>query len=84
MDFTLGASYDEMHRPGEAAKAYRAALDDDPDNADTEKALAASLLADGQLDEALVVLKQVVAADPGDVQSTVHISEIQRRQGTLR
>ena len=77
----MGASYDELHKPKEAAKAYRAALDEDPDNADTEKALSASLLADGQLDEALVVLKQIVATDPGDVQSTVHISEIQRRQG---
>ncbi len=81
IDFILGASYDELHKPKEAAKAYKASLDDDPDNADTERALAASLLADGQLDEALTVLKQLVATDPADVQSTIHISEIQRRQG---
>jgi tetratricopeptide (TPR) repeat protein len=81
LDFILGASYDELHKSKEAAKAYKAALDEDPDNPDTERALAAALLADGQLDEALVLLKQVVAAEPADIQSTVHISEIQRRQG---
>jgi tetratricopeptide (TPR) repeat protein len=81
IDFILGASYDELHKSKEAAKAYRAALDDDPDNPDTERALASALLADNQLDDALVILKQVVAADPSDVQSTIHISEIQRRQG---
>ncbi len=81
LDFILGASYDELHKSKEAAKAYRAALDEDPDNPDTERALASALLADGQLDEALTILKQVVAAEPADIQSTVHISEIQRRQG---
>ncbi len=81
LSFMLGASYDELHKPKEAAKAYKASLEEDPDNADTQRALANSLLADGQLDEALVVLKQVVQKDPADVQSTVHISEIQRRQG---
>jgi tetratricopeptide (TPR) repeat protein len=81
IDFILGASYDELHKPKEAAKSYRAALDEDPDNPDTERALASALLADNQLDDALAILKQIVATDPADVQSTIHISEIQRRQG---
>jgi tetratricopeptide (TPR) repeat protein len=77
----LGATYDQMHKPKQAAEAYKAALDDEPDNADTERALAAALLLDNQLDAALEVLKQIVTADPSDVQSQVHLSEVQRRQG---
>ncbi|ADW68262.1 tetratricopeptide repeat protein [Granulicella tundricola] len=77
----LGAAYDQLHKPKDAAKAYQESLDQEPDNVDTERALAAALLLDNQLDPALTVLKQIVAADPTDVQSTIHISEIQRRQG---
>ncbi|HEY4379063.1 MAG TPA: tetratricopeptide repeat protein [Acidobacteriaceae bacterium] len=81
MEFALGASYDQLKKPKEAAAAYRRALDIDPDNADAEKGLASSLMADDQLDEALKVLKTLVAADPSDGTSEIHISEIQRRQG---
>ena len=64
-----------------AVGAYKAALDDEPDNPDTERALAAALLADNQLAEALPVFQQLVAADPTDVESQLKVSEIQRRQG---
>jgi tetratricopeptide (TPR) repeat protein len=80
-DFALAATYDQLHKPKLAAKAYRAALDQDPDNVDSERGLANALLADNQLAEALTVLQRVAAAEPNDIETQVHISEIQRRQG---
>ena len=70
-----------MKKKKDAVAAYRRALDLEPDNPDTERGLANALLADGQLDEALKVLTGIVAAEPQDAQSQIHISEIQRRQG---
>ncbi len=81
MEFALGASYDQLKKPKEAAAAYQRALDIEPDNLDTERGLATALLTDDQLDAALKVLQQIVAAEPQDATSQIHISEIQRRQG---
>jgi tetratricopeptide (TPR) repeat protein len=81
IEFALGASYDQLKKPKDAAAAYRRSLDIEPDNPDAEKGLATALLADDQLDEALKVLNALVAADPSDGPSEIHISEIQRRQG---
>ena len=82
IEFALGASYDQLKKPKEAAAAYRAALDLDPENAlDTERGLGNALLLDGQLDEALKIFNQIVTAEPQDAQSQIRISEIERRQG---
>lgn len=82
IEFALGASYDQLKRPKDAAKAYQTALDLDPENAlDTQRGLANALLQDGRLDESLKVFRQVVAAEPADAQSQIRISEIERRQG---
>jgi tetratricopeptide (TPR) repeat protein len=81
IEFALGASYEQLKDNKSAVAAYHRALDLDPDNLDTERGLANALLADQQLDEALKVLNGIVAAEPQDWQSQVHISEIQRRQG---
>jgi tetratricopeptide (TPR) repeat protein len=81
MELALGSAYDQLKKPKEAAAAYRRALDNDPDNADAERALANALLDDDQLDEALKLLHSLAAADPTDTQSQIRISDIQRRQG---
>src|ERR1017187_647315 len=81
IEFALGAIYDQLKKPKEAAAAYRRSLDIEPDNPDAERGLANALLVDNQLDEALKVLNALVAADPSDGPSEIHISEIQRRQG---
>jgi len=81
IEFALGASYEQLHKNKDAVAAYRRALNIEPDNLDTERGLANALLGDGQLDEALKVLNVIVAAEPQDAQSQIHISEIQRRQG---
>jgi tetratricopeptide (TPR) repeat protein len=81
IEFALGASYEQMKKNKDAVAAYHRALDLDPDNLDTERALANALSNDGQLDEALKVLTGIVAAEPQDGQSQVRISDIQRRLG---
>jgi tetratricopeptide (TPR) repeat protein len=81
IDFALASTYDQLHKPKQAAAAYRSALEQDPDNADTERGLAAALMADNDLSPALEVLQKIVAQEPNDIQSQVHVSEIQRRQG---
>jgi tetratricopeptide (TPR) repeat protein len=81
IEFALGASYEQLKKNKDAIAAYHRALDMDPDNLDTERGLANALLADQQLDEALKVLNGIVAAEPQDAQSQIHISEIQRQQG---
>ena len=81
IDFALGVGYDQLKKSKEAVAAYRAALDEEPDNPDTMRALAAALLADNQLAAALPVFQQLAAADPTDVESQLKVSEIQRRQG---
>src|SRR5277367_3594316 len=81
IEFALGATLDQLKKPKEAAEAYRRSLDIEPDNPDAERGLANALLMDDQLDEALKVFNQLLAADPTDSQAQIHIAEIQRRQG---
>jgi tetratricopeptide (TPR) repeat protein len=81
VEFALGSSYDQLKKPKEAIAAYQRSLDLEPENLDAERGLANALLADGQLDEALKALTDIVTAEPQDAQSQIHISEIQRRQG---
>ena len=81
IDFALGAAYDQMHRPREAAEAYKAALEEDGDNPDGERALGSALLASNQPDEALKVYQQLVSADPSDLASMLKIAAIQSGQG---
>ncbi len=81
MELALGEALDQLKKAKDAAAAYRRALDIEPDNPDAQKALANSLLDDGQLDEAQKLLAQLVAADPTDARSQIHLAEIQRRQG---
>ncbi len=81
-DFALGASYDQLKRPKDSIPAYRTALELQPENTiDIQRGLANALLADGQIDDALKIFQQIVAAEPQDAQSQIRISEIERRQG---
>ncbi len=81
IEFALGATYDQLKKPKDAAAAYRRSLDLEPGSLDSERGLANALLADGKLDEALKILRDVVTAEPQDAQSQIRVSEIERRQG---
>ena len=81
VNFALGAAYDQVKDYKRAAAAYRAAYEDEPENTDTQKALAAALLNDDQLPQALEIYQQLVQADPNDGTDEVKVADIQRRQG---
>lgn len=81
MELAIGASYDQLHKPKDAAAAYRRALDIEGDNRDAQRGLANALLASDKLEDALKSYNEIVAAEPQDAQSYIKISEIQRRQG---
>ncbi|HZD51041.1 MAG TPA: tetratricopeptide repeat protein, partial [Silvibacterium sp.] len=80
-EFALGASYDRLKDTQHAIEAYKKALDLEPDNLDTERALARALLNDNQLTAALAAYQDIAAGDPSDPDAYLHISEIERRQG---
>jgi tetratricopeptide (TPR) repeat protein len=81
MDFALAGLYDQLKQPKNAVRAYRAAVDEDPDNADAKRGLAAALTASGQMDEAAKVYAQILGSDPQDAQALIREADIQRQQG---
>jgi tetratricopeptide (TPR) repeat protein len=81
MDFALAGIYDQLKQPKNAVKAYRAAVDEDPDNTDAKRGLAAALASSGQMDEAAKVYAQIVGNDPQDAQALIREADIQRQQG---
>lgn len=81
MEFTLGATYEQMKRTKDAIAAYKRATDLQPGDPQTLNALAQSLLNDNQLDAALKQYRDLAAADPENGDALVSISDILRRQG---
>lgn len=81
MDFALAGIYDQLKQPKDAAKAYQAALDDDPDNTDARRGLAAALTASGDMDGAAKVYAQILGTDPEDAQALIREADIQRQEG---
>ena len=81
MDFALAGIYDQLKKPKEAAEAYRAALEQDPDNTDAKRGLGNALVADGQTDAAAKVFADLLATDPQDAQSLIREADLQRQQG---
>lgn len=79
MEFTLGATYDQLKRPKDAIAAYKRAADLQPGDVPTMNALGQALLNDGQLEAALKNYKSLSQADPDDAGALIHIAEIQRR-----
>lgn len=81
MDFALAAVYDQLKKPKEAAETYQLALNEDPDNTDAKKGLAAALAASGQSEAAAKIYAQILTSDPQDPQSLVHQAELERQAG---
>jgi tetratricopeptide (TPR) repeat protein len=81
MEFTLGATYDQLKRTKDAIAAYKRAADLQPGDVPTLNALAQAQFTDNQFDEALKTYKDLAQADSEDAGPLVKISEIQRREG---
>ncbi len=80
MEFTLGATCEQLKRTKDAIAAYQRAANLQPDDVPTMNALGQALLNDNQLDAALKVYQDLAEADPENAGPLVKISEIQRRQ----
>ncbi|QMV17309.1 tetratricopeptide repeat protein [Granulicella sp. 5B5] len=80
-DFALAGIYDTLKKPKDAAAAYQATVDLDPDNTDAKRGLAAALTAAGNMDAASKIYSQILGSDPQDPQALIHQAEIQRQQG---
>jgi tetratricopeptide (TPR) repeat protein len=81
MDFALAGLYDQLKKPKEAAAAYQAALEQDPDNTDAKRGLAQALIASGQTDAAAKIYAQMLSSNPQDPQALIREAEIQRQKG---
>ena len=81
MNFALGNIYDQLKQPKDAAGAYAAAVQADPDNTDAKRGLASALQASGQMDAAAKIYGQILGSDPQDAQSLIREADIQRQQG---
>jgi len=81
MEYTLGATYDQLKRPKDAIAAYRRSAELQPGDIPTLSALGQALLSDGQYDEALKTYRDLAQADTEDATPLIKIAEIQRRQG---
>ncbi|HVG27239.1 MAG TPA: tetratricopeptide repeat protein [Acidobacteriaceae bacterium] len=81
VSFALAGIYDQLKRPKDAATAYQAALDEDPDNTDAKRGLAAALTAAGEMDAAAKIYSQILGTDPQDAQALIREADIQRQQG---
>ncbi len=81
LDFALGGIFDQLKQPKNAAKAYQAAVNDDPDNTDAKRGLASALTAAGEMDAAAKIYAQILGSDPQDAQALIREADIQRQQG---
>jgi tetratricopeptide (TPR) repeat protein len=81
MEFALAGLYDQLKRPKDAAVAYQATLDQDPDNTDAKRGLAAALTASGQIDAAAKINAEILGTDPQDPQALIRQAQLQREKG---
>ncbi len=81
MDLALAGIYDQMKKFKLSAEAYKAALEEDPDNAVAKRGLANALIASGQNDAAAKLYNDLVQADPNDAESLIRAADLQRQNG---
>jgi tetratricopeptide (TPR) repeat protein len=81
MDFALAELYDQLKQPKDAAAAYQAALEEDPDNTAAKRGLVAALTASGQMDAAAKINGEILGTDPDDPQALIREAEMQRQKG---
>lgn len=76
----LANAYEQMKDYALAAETLRRALDRSEGNVDLKRAYADDLVRSDQLDAALKIFDELVAADPKDAQSELRISQIYRQK----
>lgn len=79
--FGLAALYDQLKQPEKAAAAYRAVLDQNPENADARRGLAQALTQAGKSDEAAKIYSEILKTDPQDAQALIRQADLERQDG---
>jgi tetratricopeptide (TPR) repeat protein len=77
----LGDAYTQLHDASDAEKAYRSAVDLEPDQASHRRSLAQSLFDQGKYPEASAEYQKLADAEPDDANNHLRLAEINR---TLR
>ena len=77
----LGDAYMQLHDASDAEKAYRSAVDLEPDQASHRRSLAQSLFDQGKYPEASAEYQKLADAEPDDANNHLRLAEINR---TLR
>jgi len=79
----LGDAYAQTHNYAKAEKAYRKAVEDDPDDASHRRGLAQTLLSEEKYAEALEQFKKLTELEPDASESYLRMSQIYRHMNQL-
>ena len=79
----LGDAYVQTHDYTKAEKAYRKAVEDDPDDASHRRGLAQTLLSEEKYPEALEQFKKLTELEPDASESYLRMSQIYRHMNQL-
>jgi tetratricopeptide (TPR) repeat protein len=74
----LGDAYTQLHDASDAEKAYRSAVDLEPDQASHRRSLAQSLFDQGKYPEASAEYQKLADAEPDDANNHLRLAEIDR------
>jgi tetratricopeptide (TPR) repeat protein len=79
----LGQAYTQQHEYAKAEKAYREAVDSEPDEPGHRRGLAQALLSQEKLDGALAQYERLEHMEPDSTENYLRMSQIYRDQGRL-
>jgi tetratricopeptide (TPR) repeat protein len=80
---TLGKAYVQTHDYAKAEAAYRRAVEAEPDDTNSRRGLAQTLLTEGKLPEALQQYQQLTAMEPDSPENYLRMAQICRRLDRL-
>ena len=80
---TLAELYEGERRWADAALAYEKAVTLNPNNVDVRRRWASALASAGDTERAAGMLREIVAAQPGDAESLFLLANVERRAGRL-
>ncbi len=79
----LGQAYSQQHQYAKAEKAYRQAVDAEPDEPAHRRGLAQTLLSEQKLDAALLQFQRLAHLEPDSSENYLRMSQIYRDQGRM-
>jgi tetratricopeptide (TPR) repeat protein len=84
LSYFLGLSLDRAGKREDAAKAFREAIEQNPESSEAHLGLGKVELASGQVNEAIAELQEALRLGPGNVQARRLLSQAYRRAGDAK